>query len=119
MTQPNNFIQSHARNRRYVSKTVAQMQAVDSIESVTELPRTNDTAAQESLTGLERSERVTRRLDEAVLRLDRAASMRRQRETEGTVAGTTSEQAPPVRPNRLRSGWRPLTSRPVCGLIVR
>ncbi|GAB5512435.1 MAG: AAA family ATPase [Rhodopirellula baltica] len=96
MTQPNNFIQSHARNRRYVSKTVAQMQAVDSIESVSELPRTNDTANQDSLTGLERSERVTRRLDEAVLRLDRAASMRRQRETEDAVAGTPSDQPAPV-----------------------
>ncbi|WDQ18832.1 CpsD/CapB family tyrosine-protein kinase [Rhodopirellula sp. P2] len=90
MNQPNNFIQSHARNRRYVSKTVAQMQAVDSIDSAVVPPRTNDTATQESLTGLERSERVTRRLDEAVLRLDRAASMRRQRETVGSVDETTA-----------------------------
>jgi Mrp family chromosome partitioning ATPase len=89
MNQPNNFIQSHARNRRYVSKTVAQMQAVDSIDSAVVPPRTNDGTVQESLTGLERSERVTRRLDEAVLRLDRAASMRRQRDSAGS-AGVTA-----------------------------
>ena len=96
MNQSNNFIQSHARNRRYVSTTVAQMQAVDSIESVSDLPRTIDTAAQESSTGLERSERVTRRLDEAVLRLDRAASLRRQQETEGTGAGTPTDHVAPA-----------------------
>ncbi|KLU02122.1 Tyrosine-protein kinase Wzc [Rhodopirellula islandica] len=99
MNQPNNFIQSHARNRRYVSKTVAQMQAVDSIDSAVVPPRTNDTATQESLTGLERSERVTRRLDEAVLRLDRAASMRRQRETvDETTAVETAVVEEPVIP---------------------
>ncbi|WP_236617816.1 hypothetical protein [Rhodopirellula europaea] len=96
MNQSNNFIQSHARNRRYVSTTVAQMQAVDSIESVSDLPRTIDTAAQESSTGLERSERVTRRLDEAVLRLDRAASLRRQQETEGTGVGTPTDHVAPA-----------------------
>ncbi|WP_431192288.1 AAA family ATPase [Rhodopirellula bahusiensis] len=96
MNQPNNFIQSHARNRRYVSKTVAQMQAVDSLDSSSAAPRTNDATIRESLTGLERSERVTRRLDEAVLRLDRAASMRRQRGTEVTLGEATEVETSPV-----------------------
>ncbi|MCC9641302.1 P-loop NTPase [Rhodopirellula sp. JC740] len=104
MKQSNNFIQSHARNRRYVSNTVAQMQAVDSFDATTD---STETPKADSLNDLQRAEVVTRRLDEAVLRLDRAASMRRLREkqdldsqasTAESIANPVDESATPVVP---------------------